>query len=457
MIKFLRALKEKSDLKTLLFHSSWSLSLTTGLASVFGYVRDKIFAYKFGLSRTLDIYNSALVVPDFIQSLFITTALSAAFLPIFTKLHDEKRSLGYAYAHQILTLGTTLIGIICIIIFVILPYISPLLVPGYEGQDLGQYITATRIMLLSPILFAVSKTYGRILISAKEFFWYGVSPVLRSIGVVIGVIYLYPIFGLIGMVFGVIFGDILYLLNRLWVLKTKKYNFTTRLNFIFSPEIKETIILTLPKLLQYGMFNVMLAFFNGIASTMPEGSVAVYGYARNLQSLPVQLLGIAIATVMYTSLSHDAAKGNYKKFIRDFKKNRIKSLFYTILAAVGLAIFSRPIVSLLFEGGKFGKDSVILLSQVVMLYTLSIPLESMLHMYHRAYYSLKNTIIPSFMHSLSILLTIGMTYFLAKIIGIFAIPISFAAGLALHITVLAIIFPILFKRRVLEANSNNNE
>ena len=451
MIKFLRALKEKHDWRTLLLHSSWSLTFTSGLSYFFGLVRDRIFAHTFGLSRTLDIYNASFVLPDLLQSLFIGTALSAAFVPIFTKLYDEKKSLGYTYTHQVMTFGVTLIAVIGVIAALIMPYIAPFLVPGFEGQELTQYIMLSRVLLFSPILFAISMTYGRVLISVKEFFWWGLSPALYNIGIILGAVVLYPKFGMVGLVLGTLFGALLHLLNRLWPLKKKKYHFKSKLDFTYSPEIKDTIKLALPKMLQYGMFHFMLLSFTSITSALPEGSVAVYNYARNFQSLPVSLLGIAIALAAYPTFSHDAGKGNYKKFTSDFKKQRIKSLFYTTLAAIALAVFSKPMIGLLLGGGAFDQSDINLLSRVLMIYCFSVPLESMMHMYHRAFYSLRNTVIPSLMHAFTILLTIGTAMTLSKTIGVLAIPVSFGGGLALHIIVLATVFPILLKRKTTPA------
>jgi len=447
VIKFLRALKEKTDWQTLLLHSSWSLTLTAGFSYFFGFVRDRIFAHTFGLSRTLDIYNAAFVLPDLLQSLFIGTALSAAFVPIFTKLYDERRCLGHAYAHQVMTLGVTLIASIGVITAVIMPYIAPFLVPGFEGADLDQYVMLSRVLLFSPIIFAISMTYGRLLISVKEFFWWGLSPALYNIGIILGAIVLYPKLGMLGLVLGTLFGAILHMLNRLWPLKKKKYRFKTKIDFRITPEIKETIKLALPKMLQYGMFHFMLLSFTSITSTLEEGSVAVYNYARNFQSLPVSLLGIAIALAAYPTFSHDAGKGNYEKFTRDFKKQRTRSLFYTTLAAIGLAVLSKPIVGLLLGGGAFDQSDINLLSSVLMVYCISVPLESMLHMYHRAFYSLRNTVIPSLMHAFSMILMIMIAITLSKTVGVFAIPIGFGAGLAIHITVLATVFPILLRKR----------
>lgn len=422
--------------------------MTSGFSYFFGLIRDRIFVQSFGLSRTLDIYNASFVLPDLLQSLFIGTALSAAFVPIFTRQYEKEKKLGYSYANQVLTLGVTLIAVIGIVCAIFLPQIAHLLVPGFTGDDLIQYIRLTRIMLFSPIIFAVSMTYGQILISVRDFLWWGISPALYNIGIILGAIFLYPVFGMMGMVFGTLFGALLHLSIRLIPLwKQKKYHFKTGLDFHFTPEIRETVKLMLPKMLQYGMWHFMLVNFTSITSALPEGSVAAYNYARNFQSLPVSLLGIAIAMAVYPTLSHDAGKGNYTKFKADFKRERIRCIFYTTLAAIGLALIGRPMIGLLLGGGECDVTDVNLLSSVLAVYCLSIPLESLMHMYHRAYYSLLHTLIPSLMHAFTILTIILMAHSFSKMIGVYAIPLSFSLGLVMHITVLATVFPMLMKRR----------
>ena len=447
MIKVLKQLREPGNLKTLLLYSSWSLTLTSGISYFFGLVRDKIFANTFGLSRTLDIYNASFVLPDMIMGVLVGTALSAAFVPIFTKQYDQKKSFGYAYAHQIITWGIMLVLIVGILAAIFLPYFAKYLVPGFEGAELEQYILLTRIMLIAPILFTMSNSYGRILISVREFFWFGLSPALYNIGIIIGVIFFVPKFGIVGLAIGALIGISLHLFNRIRPLISKKYRYKNKIDFTYSPEIKETIKLMLPKVIQYTMWFIMLSAFTGIASTLPEGSVTVYNYARNFQSLPVSLLGIAIAMAMYPTLSHDAGKSNYKKFKKDFKRNRFKSLVYTTLAAITLSVFSKPIITLLLGGGAFGQEEINLLSSMLVIYCIAVPLESMMHAYHRAYYSLKNTIIPAFLHSAIILFTIIMAKTLATTIGVYAIPISFSGGLFIQIAILAIVFPFLLRKR----------
>lgn len=453
-MNILKELKEKGNLKTLLLHSSWALTLTSGISYAMGLFRDRIFAHTFGLSRTLDIYNASFVIPDMIVSIFIGTALSAAFVPIFTKKYDQKQSLGYKYANQMISWGVLLVGTFAIIAGITIPYFAEYIVPGFNGEELKQYVLLTRIMMISPVLFALSNSYGRILISTKEFFWYGLSPALYNLGIIIGVIFLVPKFGMKGLVIGTILGVLLHLINRLLPLKRKKYNFKNKIDFSFSPEIKETIKLALPKVFQYGMWHFMLLSFISIASKLEEGSVAVYNYARNFQSLPVSLLGIAIALAMYPTLSHDAGKGNFKKFRSDFKKNRLKSIFYTTLGGIGLAIISKPLISIILGGGQFGEKEINLLSSVLIVYCFVVPIESLMHIYHRAYYSIKNTIIPASIYTFMMLGTIILAKIIAPKIGIYAIPISFGIGLSIDIIILAIIFPFVLKRKELKVTSS---
>ena len=437
----------KSEIRNILLHSSWALTIASGLSYFFGFLRDRIFAQTFGLSRTLDIYNAAFVIPDLMLTVLIGTALSAAFLPIFSKKYDEKKSEGFAYAQQMMSWAIIIITVIGVIVAFTLPLFADKLVPGFSDADLKKYILLTRIMLFSPLLFSISNIYGRIILSFKEFLWYGISPALYNIGIIVGVLLLVPQIGITGLVIGNLIGILLHLLIRLIVVKQKKYNFKHKFDLSFSPEIIETIKLMTPKILQYVMWSLLLMSFTSIASGLSEGSIAAYNYARNFQSLPVSMLGIAIALSMYTSLSHDAGKGNFKKFKKDFRIDRLRALIYTTLAAIALAILSKPIISLLLGGGKFGESDINLLTITLQIYCISVPLESMLHIYHRGFYSLRNTIIPATIHAIVMLGIIVIAKNLAPTIGIYALPTSFAIGLSFHVTILSMIFPILLKKR----------
>ncbi|MFH0821037.1 MAG: lipid II flippase MurJ, partial [Candidatus Peregrinibacteria bacterium] len=309
-----------------------------------------------------------------------------------------------------------------------------------------QYILFTRILLISPVLFGLSNLYGKMMLSFKEFLWYGLSPAFYNLGIVIGAAVLAPRFGPLGLVAGPLLGALMHVSLRFINVRRPKIGFRHALDFTLSPEVKETLKLTAPKIVQYGMWAFLMASFTRIASQLPEGSVSVYNYARNFQSIPVSLIGVAIALAMYPGLSHDAAKGNFEKFRIDFRQGHARCMFYTTLAAIVLALLGKPIISLLLGGGAFDENQASLLAKVLAVYCLSVPLESLMHAYHRTYYALRNTMIPALVHAVMILGTIVMAKILAPIIGVYAIPLSFAGGLMVHIGILALAFPSVFQK-----------
>jgi putative peptidoglycan lipid II flippase len=249
-----------------------------------------------------------------------------------------------------------------------------------------------------------------------------------------------------GLILGTILGTLLHLAVRYAIIKRPRYAITTRADYTVSPEIRETLILTAPKLIQYVMASAMLWTFTSIATNLGEGAVAANNYARNFQSVPVSLIGIAIASALFPSLSHDAGKGNFKKFSADFRSGLARTIVYTTLAGAGLAVLSKFVITTLLGGGKFTSENVTLLALTLQIYCLSVPLESLMHTYHRAYYALKNTLLPSAVHTIFMIASIAAAYLAAPKIGVLAIPACFAGGLLIHIAILAFLFPAQIRK-----------
>lgn len=435
------------QLKTLVFHSSWAFTLTAGLSYAMGLLRDRIFSHAFGLSRTLDIYNASFVIPDMAFAVILDAALAAAFIPIFAKLYDQEKERAYAYARQVLSWGVTLMGAIAILLALALPWLAPHLVPGFNAEETRQYILLTRILLVSPILFTLSNTYGRMLISQKEFFWYGLSPTFYNLGLVVGALWLAPHFGITGLIAGDLLGVLMHFGIRYFRVRRKEKEFTVKPDLTLSPEIKETMALTPPRMGQQILWHLMLLGFTSIASGLPQGSVTAYNYARNFQGVPVSLLGVAIALAMAPALAHDAGKGNFAKFKQDFNRHRLRSLFYTTAAALGLALVAKPAIGILLGGGRFTPDQVGLLASVLAVFCVSVPLESLMHAYQQAFYALKNTWIPSAVGACAIGIAILTAKMLAPHWGLYAIPIGFSTGLGIEVVVLTFLLPNLLRKR----------
>ncbi|MDP2624865.1 MAG: lipid II flippase MurJ, partial [Candidatus Peregrinibacteria bacterium] len=332
--------QEAGGMKNLILHTAFALTFTSGLSYGLGLVRDKTFAYTFGASAELDVYNAAFVIPDFFLALLVTGAVSAAFVPIFSSLDEHDKKQAIAYTNQILSFGLMILTVVSIIFAIFLPQLADFLVPGFSPDQQAEYITVTRLMLISPFLFTVSNTFGNVLISIKEFLWYGLAPVMYNVGIIIGVFFFAPTFGVFGLVMGTVLGAALHLAIRM--PSVIRYGWRPQLNVKISKDIKETIWLMFPKMFQIGMWQILLWWFIRLASNLEEGSVTIYAFARNFQSVPVSLIGIAIALAAFSELSHIAAEKKYRKFGEIIRKKVVLIVAWTGAAAVALAVLSYP-------------------------------------------------------------------------------------------------------------------
>lgn len=432
--KLKKQYQQAGSLKNLILHTAFALTFTSGLSYVFGLLRDRAFTTTFGASSDLDIYLAAFVVPDFFLALLVTGALSSAFVPIFSNFDEKDKQKAIDYTNQILSYGLLMLAVAGGIFALFLPYFAEYLVSGFNEEQLQDYIQITRWMLLSPVFFTISNTFGNMLISIKDFLWYGLAPVMYNIGILIGVYFFVPEFELFGLVLGTLLGAFFHLAIRL--PSVIKYGFKFRFNFKFDGKMKETVGLMIPKMLQIGMWQILLWWFVRLATELPEGSVTIYSLSRNFQSAPVSLLGIAISLSAFAQLSHIAAKKDYKKFASTVRHKAGLIIFYTVLAAAFLAAFSKLIIGILLGGGEFGQEAVLATAAMLAVYSISIPFESVMHLLARSHFALKNTLRPSIIHISTISLTMIVSYILIPQYELFALPIAFTIGLIIQITLL---------------------
>ncbi len=422
-------LRKNNGYKNLIFHSALTLTITSGFSYIFGFIRDRALSQAFGIGKELDIYYAAFVLPDILLAIFVTSCVSAVLIPIFSKKLDKNKDDARDYFYNILFFISTIIIVLAVLIAIFIPQFTQYLIKGFNEIDTKTYITVVRIMLISPILFAFSNFLGSVLISTKDFFFYGVAPIFYNIGIIIGVFLLVPKYGVLGVAFGTILGAFLHFLSRA-IVGFSRVGFPKN-KLKWNKSTTKTFKLMIPKMFQIGAWQVLLWWFTFTASSMEEGSISAYSIARNFQSMPVSLIGISIAISAFSTLSHIASNGDMNKFKKLVHKKVFLTLGLTTISAVILALLGKILISILFYGKSFDASSVERVSTLLIVYTISIPLESIMHIFTRAHYALQKTFRPSIIHIFSILTTIAISWHFQNF-GISIIPISFAIGLLLQ-------------------------
>ena len=201
------------------------------LSKLLGLFRERLIAHNFGASELSDIYYASFRLPDLIFNTLVLGALTSAFIPVFQKVWSKNKKEGLILANSVLNFFILLIGFLIIIAFIFTPQIVPFLFPGFNEWQLGQSIILTRVMLLSVIFFVASNIIGGVLNSWKKFFSFSLAACFYNIGIIIGIVYFYPLFGLIGLAYGVLIGAILHLLIQLPEVFKNNYRYSFVLKF----------------------------------------------------------------------------------------------------------------------------------------------------------------------------------------------------------------------------------
>ncbi len=419
-------------------------ALTLGSYAL-GLARDILFARVFGASRLLDVYNAAFIIPDLLLNIFVAGALTAAFVPVFTHLYARNEDAeAEKVATTMLVAAPFILLILAMPVFIFMPRLADLVAPGFAFEDKELLVLMARLLLLSPIIFAISNTFGNILISFERFWGYGLAPIFYNLGIIIG-IPLAKKFGPLGLIEGVVIGALLHLAVR-WadIARSRiRWRFPAQWRH---PEFRKILKLMIPRMAGQPIEQVTFFIFTNMASTLTVGSIVVLSFARNFQSVPVSLFGIAFSTAVFASLSKKAALGDRLGFLYHLRETAKALGIMTGLSAVFFFFFGEWVVRLFLGGGRFIEADVIRTGKLLALFAFAIPAESFMHLIARSFYALKDTWTPLFVTLPGLVLIAVLVKVFIPFLSLSALPVSYAVILTLEVLLLFIILRVKLKR-----------
>ena len=413
---------------------------------VMGLVRDRNFAQTFGAGPDLDAYNAAFVLPELLLDVLVEAGLAAPFIPIFLKLRSgaDGRDAD-RFARTILTGAVTIMGTAAIVMFALAEQTTALIAPGFGPDQRTLYVDLFRVMLVTPILFAASLTLGQVLLAEQRFFWYGLAPLLYNAGIIVGTVAFSDRLGVFGPAIGAVIGATLHLASRLPGLRYSTFRIRPSAAFGM-PAVREFVRLMLPKSISHPIEPLTFLFFTSVATTLAAGSVTAISFARNFQSVPVSLIGVAFSLAVFPGLSTAHAEADRPRFMRLLRVNLASIGGLTFAAAIGLAVVGGLAIRVLLGGGAFDAEDVALTSSVLAAFAISIPFESVAHLLSRAIYATRHTLLQVVASLVGLGLTILVTQLLVDGAGILAIPLGFAVGQAVKVGLLGAALALRLRR-----------
>jgi putative peptidoglycan lipid II flippase len=360
------------------------------LSQILALIRDRLLAASFGAGSTLDVYYAAFRIPDFI---FITVGSMVSISVLIPFLMDKIKGGqedGKKFISNIFSFFFLLIVVSAVIGFFLVPFLSKFLFPGFTGDKLTQVIGLTRILLLSPIFLGLSNILGTLTQAYRRFFLYALSPILYNLGIIVGVLFIYPVFGLSGLAYGVIIGAILHFAIQIpFIIESGLF---PRLQFKFDfKEIGRVLFISIPRTFTLGSDSISIIFLLSFASLMTAGSIAVFNFSYNLQSVPLSIIGVSYSLAAFPMLIKYFSSGEKEKFAEQAIASAKHIIFWSVPVVVLFVILRAQIVRTVLGSGQFNWSDTRLTAAALALFAVSLVFQNLTMLFVRAYYAVGKT------------------------------------------------------------------
>lgn len=413
------------------------LSGATLLSRLVGVIRDRVLAHYYGAGPVMDAYYTAFKIPDLIYSLLIVGALTAGFIPTFTKLldsKDENRRAWYLTNNLLNILGVTLVGL-CLLGMIFTPILNKIIAPGFSGENLNRVNSFTRIMFLSPIFLGFSMIMGGVLQSLRRFVLYSIAPIFYNFGIIFGAVVLVRTMGEIGLAWGVVLGAFVHCTIQVWGTRQVGW----RYKFQFDTKDKDTITVTklmVPRTIGLAITQVNQVVVTMLASFLPVGSIAIYNYANNLQAVPVGVLAIPFALAIFPLLSSTAAENDMPQFVNHLSGVVRQILFLIIPSAILILLLRAQIVRVVLGSGEFDWTATISTANALAFFALGLVGQSLIPVLSRAFFALSDTKTPFVIGIISELISIIAAILLMKPLGAAGLALAGSIGVTINLILL---------------------
>ena len=403
------------------------LIVTLFLSNILGLARDHFLAQKITTS-ILDTYYTAFRIPDLIFNLLILGAITASFIPVFSKyLTKDNLKEAWHVSNSFLNIGVVILTIALVILFFLMPVLIPWMVPNFDTEKMQTTINLSRMLLLSPLFFTISYTFGSILNSFKRFLIYSLAPLIYNLCIIIATLFFTDKFGIYAVAYGVLIGAFLHMFIQFIQLKFIGYKY----EFVFdwkNKSVQKIFYLMIPRAIGLGVNQIMLVVYTAIASTFVAGSIAIFNLADNIQTMPTVVFGISFATAIFPTLTEHINLGKKQDFsIHIFKS--IRSITYVLIPISILIILLRAqIVRLILGSGYFGWDQTILTYNTLAMFCISLLAQGLIPLFARAFYAMHNTKTPTYVSVASVIIGIVFGYVFGIIWGVVGLALAFSCA-----------------------------
>ena len=379
------------------------------ISRIFGLWRDRMLAGEFGAGQTLDIYYAAFKIPDLIYNILIVGAISSAFIPVFHEYMAKDKDEMWKFAGNVLNILLLALLIFSIILILFAPWLIFFIAPGFDQTSLDLTVKISRILFISPILLGISALISALLQAYSRFLITSLAPIFYNLGIIFGILFLVPSFGIWGLAYGVILGAFLHFIIQVPSLLNIGFKLKSILDFR-NPGLIKIIKLWFPRTLGLLALQINGIVATAIASSLAMGSIAIFNFADNLRWVPIGIIGVAFSTAAFPAMSLAYAQGKKDLFLKRFSLAVRQTFFIVIPISLLFFVFRAQIVRIILGTGEFGWDDTRLTAAVFGLFSFGIFAAALLPLFTRAFFAFHNTKTPVFINIVSMAINVALSF-----------------------------------------------
>ncbi len=385
--------------------AAYILAAFTFGSQILALLRDRLLAGEFGAGETLDIYYSAFRIPDVMFVLFASALSIYVLIPFITR---HQQYSGEANTGRFLTSISNFFivayTLLAAIVFIYVPVMVPTIFPGINDTDL--LVSVTRILLLQPLFLGISSLFGVVTQISHRFVLYALSPILYNLGIIIGIVLLYPVFGLEGLAYGVVLGALMHMAVQ-WPLVRKSTMRPTLSLYIRLADVVEVLRSSIPRALTLSLNQIVLLVLVSIAGMMAVGSVSVFQLAFNLQSVPLAVVGMSYSIAAFPTLSYLFTNGDMEKFRHHILIALRHIIFWSVPILVLCIVLRAQLVRVILGSGQFDWSDTRLTAAVFAVFIFSLGAQAVNLLLIRGFYAGNNTSTPLFISIFTAIATLS--------------------------------------------------
>ena len=426
------------------------LAASTILSRLMGLVRDKIISWQFGAGSEADMYFAAFMVPDIINSLLAGGIMSITMLPLLSRRFAEDEADAWRFFSCVfcwMLLASLLVT--CAGMLGAEP-LARLTAPGFDPAQTARLAFFMRIILPAQVFFLCGACMTALLFLRRQFRVPALTPLIYNGSIILGGLCLpwcaqalalppqWELGGMSGYCVGVTIGAAVGAFWLPWrVARADGLHLEWRLS---PPLFRRFLLAALP--LRVGQTIILMdeQFLRLFGTMLPDGNVSLLNYARRITQVPVGLMGQAAAVASYPFLVALVTSGERERFDSTLSTALRASVGLIIPAAVWLGLAARPVLTVIFQGGRFGAAETLACTPLLQIMLAATPLWIIYMVLVRAFYAGGDTITPAVTGTIMTVLALPCYYFWAVPHGAWAVSAVSSVSVSAYVLWLMLIW-----------------